>query len=435
MRLTLLGLSIFYMMHTAHAETTLLEIISLQAQQENSDHVVGKEKIQTANTLGDALKHLSGVQSSAFGPHAGTPVIRSLSGHRVGVMENGLSIQGLNTMSGDIAIPFDSLFSQNITVNKWSDVVRHGGQAIGGSVDIDTGLIPKEIANKLDYMEVVLRKGFNQFDAKDMRIELNNQKNWATTLQFSQQEIDVYDIPGASKAAVCETQVFGERGGVNTGLASQCQKDTRIEKIFNTRYQPYLNNYVLEHIQQNPSNLSDYYDSQESAKYTDKPVSTWYVNGRYVDYVNTPNPDYVAGESKEAIQKINQDVTPNYYKKLANSASTQDHYAIGTTYFMEQGYIGFSADHKSSQYGVPGFSLENKSFQSSYTELLPVSVHTKQNRFALDALWEQPANFVESIQVKAAKLNNSSGEYIAAENANQYQFNTQQAELSIQQRH
>lgn len=31
MRLTLLGLSIFYMMHVAYAETTLLEIISLQA--------------------------------------------------------------------------------------------------------------------------------------------------------------------------------------------------------------------------------------------------------------------------------------------------------------------------------------------------------------------------------------------------------------------
>lgn len=90
MRLTLLGLSIFYMMHVAYAETTLLEIISLQAQQENSDHIVGKEKIQTANTLGDALKYLSGVQSRAFGPHAGTPVISSLSGHRVGVMEKWL---------------------------------------------------------------------------------------------------------------------------------------------------------------------------------------------------------------------------------------------------------------------------------------------------------------------------------------------------------
>ncbi len=50
--------------------------------------------------------------------------------------------------------------------------MRHGGQAIGGSVDIDTGLIPKEIANKSHYMEVVLRKGFNQFDAKGMRIEV-----------------------------------------------------------------------------------------------------------------------------------------------------------------------------------------------------------------------------------------------------------------------
>lgn len=431
MRFTVLGLAIFYMMHSSHAaqaETSLLETIQL-AQQENSDEVISRKEIQTANTLGDALKHLSGVQSSAFGPHAGAPVIRSLSGHRVGVMENGLSIQGLNAISGDIAIPFDSLFSQAVTVNKWSDAVRYGGQAIGGSVNIDDGLIPREIAEKSHDMEVVLRKGFNHFDAKGMRIQLNNQNNLAATLQFSQQEIDSYDIPGSSKAAVCETQVFGENGGVNSNLASQCQKDTRIEKVFNTRYLPYLNNYVLEHIQQDPSNFSDYYDSQESAKYTDKPVSSWYVNGKYVDYVNTPNPDYVAGESKEAIQKINQDVTPNYYKKLANTASEQDHYAIGATYFMPQGYIGFSADHKTHQYGVPGFSLENKSFQKSYLDSLPVSVQTQQNRFVLDALWK-PEFALQQVQFKAAQINNRSGEFIGAKNANQYRFTTQQAEIT-----
>lgn len=93
--------------------------------------------------------------------------------------------------------------------------MRYGGQAIGGSVNIDDGLIPREIAEKSHDMEVVLRKGFNHFDAKGMRIQLNNQNNWATTLQFSQHEINSYDIPGTSKAAVCETQVFGENGGVN----------------------------------------------------------------------------------------------------------------------------------------------------------------------------------------------------------------------------
>ncbi|MBF4520407.1 hypothetical protein IS511_04295 [Acinetobacter towneri] len=48
MRFTVLGLAIFYMMHSAHAaqaETSLLETIQLQAQQENSDEVISRKEI------------------------------------------------------------------------------------------------------------------------------------------------------------------------------------------------------------------------------------------------------------------------------------------------------------------------------------------------------------------------------------------------------
>lgn len=96
---------------------------------------------------------------------------------------------------------------------------------------------------------------------------------------------------------------------------------------------------------------------------------------------------------------------------------------------MPQGYIGFSADHKTHQYGVPGFSLENKSFQKSYLDSLPVSVQTQQNRFVLDALWK-PEFALQQVQFKAAQINNRSGEFIGAKNANQYRFTTQQAEIT-----
>lgn len=103
--------------------------------------------------------------------------------------------------------------------------------------------------------------------------------------------------------------------------------------------------------------------------------------------------------------------------------------AIGTTYFLNNGYIGVSADYKSSEYGVPGFSMENKSFQSSYSDGLPVGVKIEQNRFALDSLFREPSSLLKSVLLKASRLSNTSGEYIGASKANEYKFDTNTAEF------
>lgn len=421
--------------HQAQAEekVTMLKPLIFQAEgSQDSLTIVNKHHIQTANTLGDALKHVSGVQSTSFGPNSGAPVIRSLTGNRVGILENGQSINGMNAISGDINIPFDPLFTKNVTVHKSTNSVRYGGNSIGGNVDIDTGIISKELEDKSSGLDIAYKKGFNNFNAHGIRLNFNNEKNFSTNIQFSTQSISSYKIPGSSKAVACETGVFPISGGVNSALADVCQKDARISNVFNTSHNKYLDKHVLEDISKNPENFYDYYDGLESAKYTDEAISRRYVNGSFKDFINDPNPEYVPDTAKYVQNKINNDVTPNYKKKLGNSYARNENIAIGTTYFLNNGYIGVSADYKTSDYGVPGFSMENKSFQSSYSDGLPVGVKIKQNRFAVDSLFRKPSSILNSVQVKASKLLNTSGEYIGARQANEYKFETDNAELILE---
>src|SRR5690606_35689761 len=55
-----------------------------------------------AQTIGETLSHISGVQNASFGPNVGMPMIRSLSGSRVSVLNNGLSINDLSGISPNL---------------------------------------------------------------------------------------------------------------------------------------------------------------------------------------------------------------------------------------------------------------------------------------------------------------------------------------------
>ena len=92
----------------------------------------------------------------------------------VGVFENGVSIQGLNAISGNVNIPFDPVFTESIQVHKSNQSVRYGDQSLGGNVEVDNGLIPKEILEKPHELDLILKKGWNNFDAKGIKLKLNN---------------------------------------------------------------------------------------------------------------------------------------------------------------------------------------------------------------------------------------------------------------------
>ena len=424
MRLHVLAAAILSTFQYAYAsEDITLQTINIQAERPSTiDHVVVVENEQAPNrTLGGMLEQVSGVQSSAFGPNAGAPVIRSLSGSRVQILEDGQSILGMNALSGDINIPFDPLFARSVTVNKSSDSVRFGGNAIGGSVDVDSGLVSRKMEDKEKEVELVLRKGFNDADAQGLRLNFNDQKHFSTNVQLSFQKIAHYGIPGNSKASVCNSGLFPAKGGVNTFLADSCQKEARIQQVYNKSSQPYIDQFMTE----NP----DWADGDFSF-FTNNPTSVW----QRKTYVNPVNPAYIPGTPTTVQNRINRDVTPDYHGTLGNSYASNAHFAVGTTYFFDGGYVAASVDSKESKYGVPGFSMENLSFGSNYAQGMPVGVVIKQDKYALEAKLLEPVPYIESAQLRVSRLNNASGERLGAATANDYQFDTSQAELLLAQR-
>ena len=424
MRQHVLAAAVLLVVQSAYAaDDTTLPTVKVRADKASRiDSIAVVENTQAQNrTLGGMLERVPGVQNSAFGPNAGAPVIRSLTGNRVQVLEDGQSILGMNALSGDIAIPFDPLFVRSVSVNKSSDSVRHGGNAIGGSVDVDSGLISTKMEDKDQEMELVLRQGFNAADAQGFRMNFNNQRNFSTNLQMSHQRISHYDIPGNSKASVCDSQLFPAGGGVNSGLADSCQKEARIQQVYNKASQPYIDQFMTE----NP----DWADGSFSF-YTNQPSSVW--QGK--TYVNPANPDYVAGTPSYVQNKINRDVTPNYRGTLGNSYFRNTHLAGGTTYFFDRGYVGISIDAKDSEYGVPGFSMDNLSFGADHSQSRPVGVVLKQTKYALQANVQDPFPLFESADLRMSQISNTSAEQLGTSTANEYQFDTYQAEALLAQR-
>ncbi|SPL72517.1 TonB-dependent receptor [Acinetobacter stercoris] len=402
-----------------------LATITVKAEKKDKENdpdltTVSKDRIENVATLGDAIKHISGVQSSSFGPNAGGPVIRSLSGNRVGIYENGQSINGMNSISGNINIPFDPLFTQKLQVHKSSDAVRYGGHAIGGSVDVDTGILSKQLEEKSHSLDIAFKKGFNNVDARGLKLNINNQKNLSTNIQFSRQNISSYDIPGYSKASVCDTKMFYPQGGYNAFLTGVCQIHA-IPTVYNTGHQPFIDKYAVDNWE---NGYGEYYDYAKEKRYTSDPITI--KDG--VKYVNTPNPNYKPN-SPEYYTNVAKDVTPNTYKKLWNSNFENKNLAIGTTYFLDNdaGYIGLVFDRKDTEYGVPGFSMDNFRDQDVYRPQ-PVIVKNEQNRYAVESLFKNPFIGFDSVQLNASKIINKTGEYLGASNANTYKFDTSTVE-------
>lgn len=85
----------------------------------NREEIKGKqlEQIKT-NTIGNTVSKVAGVQAEGFGPNAARPVIRSLSGNRVGILVNNLPINDVSFISGNMPIPVDMNRINEISISK-----------------------------------------------------------------------------------------------------------------------------------------------------------------------------------------------------------------------------------------------------------------------------------------------------------------------------
>lgn len=98
-----------------------------------------------ANTLGDTLDGMPGVQSGSFGPGASRPVIRGLDGARVQTLSGGLSSLDVSTVSADHAVSIDPFLADQIEVLKGPATLLYGTGAVGGAVNVVDGRIPEQL--------------------------------------------------------------------------------------------------------------------------------------------------------------------------------------------------------------------------------------------------------------------------------------------------
>src|SRR5262245_35693042 len=110
--------------------------------------VIGTElAAQPYAQLGDALGEKPGIASTSFAPGASRPIIRGLSGFRVGITENGLSTGDVSALSDDHAIPVDPNWARQVEVVRGPATLRYGSQAIGGVVNTINNRIPATSAH------------------------------------------------------------------------------------------------------------------------------------------------------------------------------------------------------------------------------------------------------------------------------------------------
>lgn len=141
-------------------ETVRFETITIEATSSPAEPVQQLDsrelRIRTGETLGKTLERELGVSNLSYGPGVGQPVIRGMSGPRVRIMQNGIGAHDLSALSPDLAIAFETMLADSVTVLRGPATLRYGGNAIGGMVNIEHGRIPEKIplngtAGRMDF--------------------------------------------------------------------------------------------------------------------------------------------------------------------------------------------------------------------------------------------------------------------------------------------
>lgn len=138
-----------------HDETKDLDrvVVSASPLQRNAEdlirpvEVLGGEALDNAkaNSLGETVGRLPGVQASYFGPGVGRPIIRGLDGARVQVLSDGLSAGDVSTVSVDHAVSIEPFLADQIEVLKGPATLLYGSGAIGGAVNVVEGRVPSAV--------------------------------------------------------------------------------------------------------------------------------------------------------------------------------------------------------------------------------------------------------------------------------------------------
>ena len=387
-----------------------------------------------AHTLGETVSHISGVQNSYFGPFAGAPVIRSLSGNRVKVMSNGLGINDLSGNSPNFNMGIDMDNVESITVHKGSAAVLYGGRAIGGALNVEGRTIPKKMDSVAFNARVQLEGSTNNGFKQAFQAQGNNKKNWAWHVSGSHMKIDKIRIPGNTKPDfVYDPKVIA----FDSFLQGMAQLHVDAGHKLNTTIFPYLSQYVLDQFAQGNTDLS------EEDKYTFK--ETYYDR---VDQMEKPNPKndaFIPGQDPEkdrSIAYVNS--IADYVKPekglIPNSHAQQYTFQAGTSYIRKDFFLGVGYETQFSKYGIPGYwtfhTPQHNHGHAGHTHpvtYLPINMKSISNRLKLASQYQVDQLGLSSIKLDYSGQFGSDRELLDIYQANTFETKRHALRMEIEQ--
>ncbi len=309
----------------------------------------GQLNLLESKTLGETLGRMPSVQNASFGPNAGMPMIRSLSGNRVRVMSDGLSLNDLSGITPNINAQIDMENLSGIEVYKSGASVLYGGRAIGGAVNLHDNTIPKVMYQKPIQASVVVEAGTNSGHRESVTIDGNLGKRWALHIGGSQLKHGDLRIPGNTKADIAYDPNIDHL----TADMAQVEVD-RLDERNLTLYR-YLSRFVQENIDDPKWGLS------ESELYTNEQYSN--IDGERVQ--NDPNPLYIAGQPEDTPSYFStvlgiRDYAPVRKGIMPNSHAESRSAYVGASYIQDYFRVGIGYKAIEGYYGVPAFARLSK---------------------------------------------------------------------------
>jgi len=346
-----------------------------------------------SRTLGETLSHIPGIQNSYFGPNSGAPVIRSLSGNRVKVLSNGLSINDLSGMSPNLNIHIDMDNVLGIDVYKGNASILFGGKAIAGAINLKDNTIPSVLSSDKLHGKVIVETGTNSGARQAVDINGSIKKRWAWHFGGMNHSNKDLKIPGNTKAPIA----YDPKIDHLTQSLAQVHVDT--ETTRNLTLYPYISKFVLDNMDNPEWGLSeaDLYTFQENSA----------INGVVVP--NPMNDKYIPGQDPNTplsttVVKGIRDYAPVEKGIMPNSHSESRGANIGTSYIGDNFYVGVGYRGLEGYYGIPGFAQSTKQEHThdavvSEIEYSPINTRTRSNTLLFEGEFRPRTALISSLKV------------------------------------
>lgn len=385
------------------------------------------------NNLGETLSKISGIQNYSFGGNAGTPMIRSLAGNRVKLLNNGLSMNDFSGISPYLTLDYDPENVKAMQVYKGTAAVMYGGKAIGGAVNIFTGTIPNSRFDKNTNAQLKLEGSSNNGFRQNITVEGNLGKRFAWHTGAMNEDRDIVRVNGNSKSGLCyDPSVVG----FDTVMQALCQVKVNSEHVLNVTIFPYLNQFVLDHLDDPNYGLSP------DDVYTFNPK--YFSNADFTYHDNPKNPKFVAGQDpikdryKDEVRSV-EDVKKGRKGRIPNSHYERRSVNAGLSYIGNKFYTGIGYQGDYAYFGIPAYAQNAAPKHTHGTPVAepewdPVNIGLTSHRAMAEAGATFDDFFIKNIKLSYDAQLSENVEFLGQKIANKFDVTQHSAKLELVQK-